>query len=98
MWNPVEKRPNGFHYQDTPGLVKTDLQFLKELYKGQEVLEFWWSQIYYKIMMHQLIHSQMEGILWLKLANKLTSQKLCLCVCYVPPSSSSIGVIVQNNF
>ena len=42
-----------FHYQDTPGSVKTDLEFLKELYEGQEVLEFWWTQIYYKITMHQ---------------------------------------------
>ena len=33
----------------------------------------------------------MEGILWLKLTDKLTSQNLCLCVCYLPPSSSSSG-------
>ena len=38
-----------------------------------------------------IIDSQMEGILWLKLTNKLTSQNLCLCVCYLPPSSSSRG-------
>ena len=27
------------HCQDTPGLVKIDFEFLKELYEGQEVLE-----------------------------------------------------------
>ena len=37
------------------------------------------------------LDSQMEGILWLKLTDKLTSQNLCLCVCYLPPSSSSRG-------
>ena len=38
---PGRGKTKQFHYQDTPGLVQTDLEFLKELYEGQEVLEFW---------------------------------------------------------
>ena len=78
------------HYQHTPGVVKIDLEFLKELYEGRKVLEFWWSQIYYKVMMHQhLIPKWREYILWLKLTNKLTSQNLCIYVSYFPSSTSS---------
>ena len=33
----------------------------------------------------------MEGILWVKLTDKLSSKNLCVCVCYLPPSLSSRG-------
>ena len=36
---PGWRKTKQSHCQDTPGLVKIDFEFLKELYEGQEVLE-----------------------------------------------------------
>ena len=53
-------------------------------------------------VMHQCdIHvfdSSFEGILWLQLTNKQTQYKLCVCVCYLPPSNSSRGDISHDFF
>ena len=53
-------------------------------------------------VMHQcdihVLDSSFEGILWLQLTNKQTQYKLCVCVCYLPPSNSSRGDISHDFF
>jgi len=45
-----------------------------------------------------VLDSQMEGILWLKLMDKFSCQSLCVCVCYLPPASSSRGDCSEEFF
>ena len=45
-----------------------------------------------------VLDSSFEGILWLQLTNKQTQYKLCVCVCYLPPSNSSRGDISHDFF
>ena len=44
------------------------------------------------------ISDNFDGILWLQLINKVSKEQFGLCVCYLPPASSSRGNLSQEFF
>ncbi len=43
-----------------------------------------------------VLDNEYEGILWLKLRNKLDNSAICACVCYVPPEHSTRNVCMSD--
>ena len=44
----------------------------------------------------ELLNDTMEGILWLSLISKSTTETLKVCVCYLPPANSSRQVNITD--
>ena len=46
----------------------------------------------------RVLDTDMEGILWLQLAEKANGQKINICVCNIPPSRSTRNVDAEQFF